>query len=275
MTLITEGAQRFLAAEAGELVPPAHPPASVNVGAVGTVAPTMVKGALLGQAITGAGLQLGTATPFANADELFADPDWHLGVVLSPWKQQIGTSCNHLAPSAAATGVVDSVLRLPDGAVGFNTNTWAAQSALEVVAPGPQPQRVLLLGSGGSARSAALAVTRLWPTAELVVGARRRAAATELADRFGGRVLDDLLSGEGWQVVVNSTTWGETEASESEAFGFDFERIFAPGGRLFDLNNRVSALQAAALAAGCAVIGGGVMQRVTNACRAALLRFAA
>ena len=73
---------------------------------------------------------------------------------------------------------------------------------------------------------------------------------------------------------MNTTTWGETDTSEAEPFGIDLAGVFLPGGRLFDLNNRISGLQHQALACGCAVISGSVMQRVTNACRAALLLYA-
>ncbi|MGW4800312.1 hypothetical protein ACWEPC_48645, partial [Nonomuraea sp. NPDC004297] len=73
-------------------------------------------------------------------------------------------------------------------------------------------------------------------------------------------------------LIVNTTTWGETEDSERHPFAFPFEAIAAPGGRLFDLNNRTSALQGLALRAGMSVMSGTYMQRVTNACRAALVR---
>jgi shikimate dehydrogenase len=69
--------------------------------------------------------------------------------------------------------------------------------------------------------------------------------------------------------VVNTTTIGETDDATPPAF--DLASAFAPGVRYFDLNNRTSALQSTALAAGCAVLSGALMQRVTNALRVALL----
>ena len=66
--------------------------------------------------------------------------------------------------------------------------------------------------------------------------------------------------------------WGETDASETGDFAFPFERLAAPGNGFFDLNNRTSSLQTAALQAGMNVMSGTFMQRVTNACRAALLK---
>lgn len=75
--------------------------------------------------------------------------------------------------------------------------------------------------------------------------------------------------------MVNTTTWGETEASEAEPLGIDLGGVLKAGVRVFDLNNRVGALPVQALSSGCAVLSGGLMQRVTNASRAALLAYAA
>ncbi|MDX6328221.1 MAG: shikimate dehydrogenase, partial [Streptomycetaceae bacterium] len=75
-------------------------------------------------------------------------------------------------------------------------------------------------------------------------------------------------------LIINTTTWGETDASEAGEFAFPFEGLAAPGNGFFDLNNRTSSLQATALRAGMNVMSGTFMQRVTNACRAALLKAA-
>jgi shikimate dehydrogenase len=71
-------------------------------------------------------------------------------------------------------------------------------------------------------------------------------------------------------LLINTTTWGETDASEEAPLMFDFPRLLSPGNQFFDLNNRVSALQTSALHAGMNVMSGTFMQRATNACRAAL-----
>lgn len=289
--LFDAGARRFLATEAAVLrqdavpnggSPPVeagggqHP---VGIAAIGTTAERAVKGELLPLAIRAAGYIPGGATAWSTPDELFADPGWTLGVVLSPWKRDIGARCERLAHSARTTGVIDTVLRSGLGTVGFNTNTWAAQTALEVLAGGRTPARVLLVGAGASARSVAQAVSRAWPQAELVVAARSASQAAALADQFPVRLASMLDPAElrdgGCQVVVNATTWGETDASEQEPFGVDLGGILVAGVRLFDLNNRIGSLATQALAAGCVVQVGGLMQRVTNACRAALLPFRA
>jgi shikimate dehydrogenase len=299
-TVISEGAQRFLDAEvespgaqgnipllaklAGVRPGPEHDgqPANdgqpVNIAAIGTTAARAVHGELLSQAITARGYHLGAKTALSSPDELFDEPAWQLGVVLSPWKRDVGARCDALAPSALSTGVVDTVLRSSFGTIGFNTNTWSAMSALEVLAGEAEPRSLLMLGAGASARSVALAVGRRWPGCAVVIAARSRRPAEDLAQSCGGQLLEDLGGGApaqgAWDVVVNTTTWGETDSSEAEPFGIHLEGVFQPGGRLFDLNNRISALQHQALTAGCAVVSGSVMQRVTNASRAGLLPYA-
>jgi shikimate 5-dehydrogenase len=123
----------------------------------------------------------------------------------------------------------------------------------------------------------------------VLIAARNRADAESLAARSGAVLADERLAGgkvaqstdvalrsDGTaaapvDVVVNTTTWGETEASEAEPIGIDLAGAFGPGVRLFDLNNRIGALAIRALESGCIVASGAIMQRVTNAARAALL----
>ncbi|MBX6391517.1 MAG: hypothetical protein IRZ08_21435 [Frankia sp.] len=254
---------------------------TVGIGAIGTTAPHAVASPMLANAVAAAGLQIGAARPFADPDGLLADAGWTLGVVLSPWKRDVAARLGRLSPSAAATGVVDTVLRWPDGtgavAVGVNSNSWAAQAVLELLAAGRVPASVVLLGAGASARSVALAVRRVWPAVRLLVSARSVDAAEELAAVAGAEAaapadLAGALGGERPTIVINSTTWGETPDSEANPFPFPTEVLFRPGGGFFDLNNRLSGLQAQALAAGCTVSSGTLMQRATHAARAAAAR---
>ncbi|MDT3439542.1 MULTISPECIES: hypothetical protein [unclassified Pseudofrankia] len=291
----------FLAAELGPLgvrTDGAHvgaagvPGPTVGIGAIGTTAPHAVGSPMLARAVTAAGLTLGTARPFADPDALVADPGWTLGVVLSPWKRDVAARLGRLSPSAATTGVVDTVLRPPAawapgapagtqpsgaGPIGVNTNSWAAQAVLELLAAGRVPASIVLLGAGASARSVALAVRRVWPVARLLVSARSTAGAAELAGLAGADAvapvdLADALAGRPPTILINSTTWGETPESEAHPFPFPTELLLGPGGAFFDLNNRLSELQGRALAAGATVSSGTLMQRATHASRAAAVR---
>jgi shikimate dehydrogenase len=167
------------------------------------------------------------------------------------------------------------LLRRRGEVYGLNTNVWALTAALRAIRPaGAEPDRVLLLGGGGTARSALAALARQWPMAEVFLSARRPEAAEELRQRFEVTSVAPEQTGElEPAVVINSTTWGETAESEAAGpFAFPAETLLRPGRVLFDLNNRRSALQEQALAAGCVVMSGTLMQRLTHACRAAAVR---
>lgn len=245
------------------------------IAGIGTTAAHALKGRLLHDALLAEKVDLAGTVHFDSPVELLGDSRWSLALVLSPWKQEVAPAIPTLTPSAAQTGVVDTIVRGPEGAVGVNTNSWASQAAMETLMGGRTPESVLVLGSGGSSNSVALACRRAWPQARLIGSARNAGALSTWARRFGAEysspaALAELLGDESPSLLVNTTTWGETDASEDAPFAFDLGRLTSPGNQFFDLNNRVSALQTSALQAGMNVMSGTFMQRATNACRAAL-----
>lgn len=251
--------------------------ALVVIAGIGTTAPRALRGALLLDALAAHDVEITDSVAFPDPGTLLADSTWDLALVLSPWKQQVAGLVHEHTESAARTGVVDTLLRCGETTTGVNTNSWAAQAAMETVLGGREPSAVLVLGAGGSSNSVALACRRAWPDAQLVGSARNATAVASWAEAFGAEpVAPDGLAarfaGAAPTLVVNTTTWGETDESENQPFVFEFAELTAAGNCYFDLNNRVSALQTAALRAGMNVMSGTFMQRVTNACRAALLR---
>lgn len=252
----------------------AHSDPTVIAG-IGTTAAHALKGRLLHDALLAENVDLAGTVHFDSPVELLGDSRWSLALVLSPWKQEVAPAIPRLTPSAAQTGVVDTIVRGSGGAVGVNTNSWASQAAMETLMGGRTPESILVLGSGGSSNSVALACRRAWPQARLIGSARKVEAVATWAERFGAEYRDptelvELLGNQPPSLLVNTTTWGETDASEDAPFAFDFGRLASPGNQFFDLNNRVSALQTSALQAGMNVMSGTFMQRATNACRAAL-----
>jgi shikimate dehydrogenase len=255
----------------------ARPPAVI--AGIGTVAAHALQGRLLSEALANAHVRLAQAIPFDDPEALLANSQWELALVLSPWKKTVAERLDSLTASATETGVVDTIVRDRGRLVGVNTNCWAAQAAMETVMGGRSPESVLILGSGGSSNSVALAARRAWPHARLAGSARNSAALAEWAFRFGADAVApaDLLVRFGSSppsLIINTTTWGETDASEAGQFAFPFDDLAAPGNSFFDLNHRTSSLQTTALQAGMNVMSGTFMQRVTNACRAALLKAA-
>ncbi|BBG01058.1 MULTISPECIES: hypothetical protein [Pseudonocardia] len=255
------------------LTPPDRAPAPPVVAGIGTTASRALAGSLLADAFAAEGITPGGSVPFDDPDALLADRSWSLALVLSPWKIELASRLPAMTASATRIVAADTLVRTAQGVLGVNTNTWAAQAAMQALLPGDAPPQVLVLGSGGSARSVAAAVRRAWPRAELFGSARNAAALTGWATAFDATAVSPADAADlSPTLVVNTTTWGETPESEQRPFAFDTARILAPGRYLFDLNNRTSTLQTAALTAGMSVMSGTLMQRVTNACRARLLR---
>jgi shikimate dehydrogenase len=205
---------RFAADEMATCRRPGSPD-RLQVAAVGTLAEASVDSPLLDAACQAAGIRIGGRTARADLGGLLADPDWDLALVLSPFKSHAARWCDRLAPRAAATGVVDTLVRAGGEVAGYNTNSHAWAAAAAQLMGTDVPARILVVGSGATARSVTFGALRAFPGARVGVAAR---------------------------------------------------------SRVFDLTNRLSALQAQAPAAGCVVMSGNLMQLLTNTLRAALAR---
>lgn len=246
---------------------------AVRMAAIGTTADKPLKSPLLRQALAAADFEVASAEALRDAESLVADLHWDIGIVLSPYKLAAAGLVDQLSPSARQTGVVDTMFTRGGRTYGVNSNTWAVLAVLRRLVGTTAPARVLVLGSGGSTRSTVLAVRRAWPGAACTVSARRADAAEAIATQLSVTAVGATDVGElAADVVINTTTWGETAASEATPFAFDLDAVLRPGVAYFDLNNRRSALAEHALDAGCVVMTGNFMQRVTHECRAAGLR---
>ncbi len=257
---------RFWQGERSAPVPTAS--GAIRLAAVGTIAPRAVASPRLAGVFGAVGVTLAASEALDGPDELFARPDWQLALVLSPFKQQVASHCQELGPSATASGVVDTVIRANGRNVGLNTNTWAAQAALRALVGGDQVGEAVVLGTGSSTRSVVMALRREWPKAHVAILGRRPQEVARLAGACG---VEAWSAGRPRpRVVVNTTTYGETDESEQAPFSLDLEAVLGPGTGYFDLNNRVGALPRLALAWGCTVMTGTFMQLTTDAIRASL-----
>jgi shikimate dehydrogenase len=138
--------------------------------------------------------------------------------VTVPHKRAVVAACDHLTPEAELIGAVNTLAWGPDGLVGDNTDATGLLRALTTDVALAADARVLVLGTGGAARAAAVAVGRLG--CRLTVVGRRPEAAGELAalgERAGaaGAAALDLaattavaaaVAGAG--VVLNATSLG-------------------------------------------------------------------
>jgi len=242
---------------------------SLVVAAAGTIAAAALENPLLQAPSRAAGIRLSRRIAVAGLDDLLAEPAWELALILSPLKQAVTAHCDRLAPRACRTGVVDTLVRAGDAVVGYNTNSAACAAAACWLMGGALPARVLVVGSGASARSAAAAARRQFPQARLGIAARSAAGAARLIrDVAAGEHVGDP-AGFRPDLIVHATTVGEQD--DERALDIPLDRALRPGGRVLDLTNRLSLLQRQALAAGCVTMSGNLMQLITNTLRIALV----
>ena len=185
--------------------------------------------------------------------------------VTVPHKQTVVASCDRLTPEAELIGAVNTLVWDGDGLLGDNTDATGLRDALaaDLTPPPAAGERYVLLGTGGAARAAAVAVGRL--AGEVVVVGRRFDAAAELADlaeRAGASGastchLDDQRAVAGAvavsRTVINATPLG----MQGEPLPLPVERL-GPGQVAYDLvyGASVPPFLRDAAAAGALAVGG-------------------
>jgi shikimate dehydrogenase len=110
--------------------------------------------------------------------------------------------------TAERTGSVNTIVSTPQGLVGHNTDVAGASFAVESLGL-PLDSPVLILGAGGAARAAVVAVADLGGTRTITVSARdpERAAATMRRTATTGHVVAWGTAVPG-AIVVNATPIG-------------------------------------------------------------------
>ena len=83
--------------------------------------------------------------------------------VTMPLKYEAFELSDSYTPEAEKTGVVNTLVRSSNGWVGHNTDVLGFAKCFHEV---PDPQRITIVGSGATARSAALAISRVFPAAK-------------------------------------------------------------------------------------------------------------
>lgn len=156
-------------------------------------------------------------TPEADLEEVFRElRDGRLdGINVTVPHKVIATACvDALTPTAALLGAINTVVREGDRLVGDNTDVPGFSACLE----GPLPASAVVLGAGGAARSAVVALARAGLERVTVVARtpdRIRSWLDEQAapylhpTRLAWRPwadLDEVLPDAGW--LVQATTVG-------------------------------------------------------------------
>jgi shikimate dehydrogenase len=100
--------------------------------------------------------------------------------VTVPHKEAAVPLCDHLTEEARLVGAVNTLVWTVDGLLGDNTDAVGLVEALTAEVALEPGERLVLFGTGGAARAAAVAAGRL--RAKLAVVGRRHEAAREVAE---------------------------------------------------------------------------------------------
>ena len=122
---------------------------------------------------------------------------------------------------AARTGVVNTLVRGIGGWIGHNTDVSGFIECLKQV---PEAGKITVLGSGATARSAALAISKVFPGADVLVVGRSAQSVDEVID---------LLSGAGVKAAAASI-------SPASVLSSDLIISTVPGSALEELWNEVA-----------------------------------
>ena len=252
----------FIAVEAQQHLIEA-PQTGVAVAAVGRMAEKVMRE--LADSLSDRGLLVADTIASPDPNALLSDPTWHLAAVVSPYKRDIVAACARLGPRALQTQVVDTLVRRSGQVTGVNVNSFAIQAAcmpwLRMM-----PSRVMIVGTGATARSAVLGLAAVWPQADIGVAGRDPSRAASLIRQVGmGRVIEDIEQFSP-VLVVHTTTVGECDDRQT----LEISMKLTPEMVVLDLNSRPTALQQQALTAGCLTMGGAGVQVLTNLMRCAL-----
>jgi len=132
--------------------------------------------------------------------------------VTIPFKQDVMTLVDEMAPTAAAAGAVNTIAVRDGRWVGLNTDADGFIEPLRRRLPaGMTGLRAAVLGAGGAARGVGLALKRVG--ADVTICARRPEAARAAAHAIGAHAGDWRPAPGSWDVLVNATPVGSGAVS--------------------------------------------------------------
>ncbi len=144
--------------------------------------------------------------------------------VTMPWKEEAARRCDVLAPRAQRAAAANTVLPRAGKTLGDCTDIDGIGRVIMESGVAVEGARALVLGTGGAARAAAVALQLAG--AEVAIAGRDRAAAEATARRLGAAVAVPADSAQA-AVVVNATPAGRDGSPEPW-----LEALRAPAGAL-------------------------------------------
>lgn len=172
---------------------------------------------------------------------LRARVDWDGLNVTAPHKDLVYTICDELTDTAMKVRAVNTLVRKQSKLIGYNTDVagfrYALEQKLEVVS---RADRVLIIGTGGAARAALVAVSQVLSPLEIAVASRRPVDALDrvapvLPAPFAPVLLTHTKARKRlheFDVVVQATPVGHLS---NPGFPLEPPFTFKPGAAVFDL----------------------------------------
>lgn len=172
---------------------------------------------------------------------LRARVDWDGLNVTAPHKDLAYTLCDELSETALRARAVNTLVRKQSKLIGYNTDVagfrYALEQKLEVAS---KADRVLVIGTGGAARAAMIAVSQVLTPIEIAVASRRPMDALDriapvLPAPFAPVLLTHTKARKrlhDFDLVVQATPIGHLS---NPGFPLDPPFTFKPGALVFDL----------------------------------------
>jgi len=176
--------------------------------------------------------------PLGGLEAVMEDQAFSGLSVTMPLKNEAFELSESYSPEAERTGVVNTLVRSSKGWVGHNTDVLGFAKCFNQVS---DPQRITIVGSGATARSAALAISSAFPAAKLSVVGRTASSLVEFTGYLNilgisSEVLDpEASSVVGADLVVSTVPagaftelWDQLGAITSANRGFLFDVAYDP-----------------------------------------------
>jgi shikimate dehydrogenase len=159
----------------------------------------------------------------ADADEFLEMAD-ALGLagasVTAPLKRALAARCASVDETSTAVGAINTLKRSASGWDGRNFDVEGFLAPLDRLGAAPRGSQAVILGAGGAARAAAVALVRRGVVVNLA--ARRPEAAREVAEAVGVglEAWPPAMNGRCPELIVNATplgSWPTIDASPVDA----------------------------------------------------------
>ena len=139
--------------------------------------------------------------------------------VTIPYKQAVIPYLSKIDPNAHRIGAVNTIVTEEDGTLtGYNTDYYGMQYALKRAGIRPEGKKALILGSGGTSRTAR-AVLHDLGASQIVIVSRRKANALSLSENAPAETLPNGTASlaDGEEIPVTFTDYENVYADHADA----------------------------------------------------------